>query len=353
MTLETELASYMSDAPRTGRRHTDDFFRRFGLDKAKFEAFSLRRFPAGGEAYYVSTVPRGLAGPTSDIDLILVTEEEVSADQATSNMLFFEGRRTGVKMVDRGQVAACLGQLGQGSPRRIWNDAKLLDRLPLKFIDLERLVNGVAVGGQDAYLTHLPLLSAWAASHHLRHYVRGDVFTRLALRAGADGAAWAYAQEALQAAMDWLMARCGRVQWNPKWTFQRWSAFVAEISSAEAREGVAVIEALRRTLHEGGDEPEIRSACDAVVRLAAASDAMAASCPILTPAERAATFRFLPGATSLSLDERTSIVPDDLLAELRAAQMRDVGAVSRGAARAGLELVQRGFFSLAFEEVPA
>lgn len=345
MSFESESESWMTGAAERQRKNLAAFFERFALNRAAFEAFTLRRFPGGGVPYYVSTVPCGLAGPTSDIDVILVTDADQPDEAAASNMLFFEGWRAGVKVITKGEIGTALSRLSEAEARAE-SDVSVLDRLGMKFIDLERLVNGVAFSGPDAFLAQLPLLSRWALRHHRRTFHRAATMARLSFASGATRSGRAYGQEMTTAVMDGVMALCGRVQWNPKWTRERWAAFLASPLSARARAAADEVQVLRLGLRTFS-EAELAAAVARVGQLLGGPNASVRQDWRLALAPEARVHPFLPGAVSISLGGRAAIVDSEVLDRILASGSDEVSSLSPSAARTAVELAQRGFAALA------
>lgn len=350
MIITDEVSREAGRLPSAGRRNVEGFFDRFSLDRSAFEAFSLRRFPDTATPYYVSTVARGLAGSTSDIDLILVSPDKVPPEQASSNMLFFGDRRVGVKLISRADIDQALAGLDacgpdDGGPLDLGTDPTSAG--PIRWVDLERVVNGVSFQDDAGYTRHLPTLSRAAVQRFLAEFQIAAACTGLACVSGAEAAAYAYRAAAVVAAMDALMAACGRVQWNMKWTLERWRRFAVDATTAEARLGVAAIEKVAPIIQaiapSSTADPldELRRFFEANVLARRPLPA-----PRLALATDARTFGFLPGATAV---ERAGAfaVTDAALAAHIAASGEIPSDPER--ARAALQLLQLGFLRMSLD----
>lgn len=351
MIFTEEVARQVERLPASGRRNVEAFFARYGIERPAFEDFSLRRFSGDAAAFYVSTVARGLAGSTSDIDLILVTDAAVPPHQSTSNMLFFGSRRVGVKLVSRQEIREALTALEHdvaalaSSPDTA---SVATGSGPLRWVDLERIVNGVSFASDETFAPHLPILCRAVTPRFLVDFQMGRGLTALAWAAGKPAAGYAYASSCVLSAMDALMAACGRVQWNMKWTLERWRRFVAESLPRPIAEGVTVIERAR-PIFEGGLTTNGATATAALDAIAAFFEAnlVQTTLPALSiaVAPEVRQFRFLPRASALDRKGRLAVVTDAVVSA--AGSPVAVALDDRHLASSCLALTQLGFLQLA------
>jgi hypothetical protein len=337
MMIAEEVAAQMEERPVTGRRNVDAFFALNGVERNGFEAATLRGFAGPFVPFYVSTVPRGLAGSTSDVDLILVTEDRAAAAHATSNMLFFGSRRVGVKVLAREDIALAIAML---------QTPHASAPTPLKWVDLERLVNGTSFVEGESYAAHLPVLCSDAAQRFLADFQAARLGAELAVAALQTRSVEAYAATAVLAAMDTLMAACGRVQWNSKWTLERWRQFRDEARAPQATSGVRLLDRASRIVR--GERPmttpEVLSQLQAVATFLGHLAAPLTLPPArLVPAPRVEAHRFLPSSVALAREGRVAVVTSQVWDALA-----DPGLPSEGAcAAAQLTLLQLGHLEVA------
>jgi hypothetical protein len=244
MIFTDEIARFKSTAESSRRRNTLSFFERYGIDRPKSEEMLNRLCPEPCDLYYVSTVPAGLAGSTSDLDVILVAPAG-SSTRDLSSMLFQNGRRIGAKIVPARVVDDAIGMLRQvssTSAQEVVVENPSPPASPLKWVDLERLINGISFTTGAYYLEALDDAAEYAVAKALETYSVQRFGAHLAAKAGlAKTAARAYSAGALTSAMDILMAACGRIQSNVKWTYQRWSAFAHATENPTVAEGKKII----------------------------------------------------------------------------------------------------------------
>ncbi|WP_421934768.1 DUF6031 family protein [Phenylobacterium sp.] len=344
MMLRPEILTAPDRANSEGRRNVEDYFGRWNIDRAGLEAQVLRGFPGNAAAYYVSTIPRGLGGSTSDIDLLLVTDDPSSQEISMSRMLFFADRRVGVKVLLRRQIDASFDAVedeiaawgrGEGYPA---------GRLPIKWMDLERLVNGARFDGDPEYRGRISTLGRWATLVFFAAVVEQTFLQGLAVRAGFAAAARAYAQAAVAAAMDCVMASCGHFQSNTKWTLERWARFDREGLPAVVRRLAEQVDETRRLIESpaaaavGQGLSQLRD--DLERQLLAA---VAGGRPHLAVNADVAVNDFLPGALVLQTHHRAAVVDRQAYERLLAAGGE---TASPAAAAMALALLEGGFLRL-------
>jgi hypothetical protein len=249
--VDQHVELYRSSAPARLKRNVEACLGRWSIDRPEFEGLINRLSQDAGPIFYVSTVSRGQAGTTSDLDVIVVGDSGRPA-VALSNMLFHRGRRVGAKVIDETRIATAIAQLNSVS--RSGDDPLGCPAPPLavKLADLERLVNGFSFEAGTPYLHALPALCRWTYERSLSDYVLQRACCALADAAGAQRAAQVHLTDVLVAAMDVVMAAHGRVQSNTKWTMVRWEEFRREETGVDA-EVVGVIDRTRDRLRAGVD----------------------------------------------------------------------------------------------------
>lgn len=344
------VSSYMANASLTALRNTEKFLTECSINRYHFDEFVFRSFDDSFTAFYVSTVPRGLAGSTSDLDLILVSEASTDRRTVLTNHLFYQGRRVGVKPINHLDVEEALELVtraaGLPNTERLHTIDTCAERLPVKWADLERLVNGVSFVVGTPYLPKLPFVCEWALLDFLREYREQAMMVALASRADEVRAAHGYVVNALVAAMDVLMAACGRIQWNNKWTFYRWLRFKSEITDSTVLEGISILDALG-DVARGKCSYSIQEALDRFEELSRYFDQVFAP---LVPVQRSLiitgravqSHEFLRSAVSLSEAQRTAVVAAEILDVLINVSADDIVNLDPHIARVALPLLQLG-----------
>ncbi len=348
MMFEEELASQQKNSTALGRRNTENFFNAAGIDRKAFEAFTLRRFDADSCALYVSTVPRGLAGSTSDIDLILLVKSPVAPTDMNSNMLFFQNRRVGLKQIYDQDVASTFNALeticSHGSDLNLV--AQTLKQQPVKWADLERVVYGISFSTDSPFLDKLPILGRAAVAISLRNFAANALLCNIAARGAYGSGVYAYGFAALTAAMDVIMALCGRIQSNTKWTFERWRRFAAEPSGDQIGSFVAPITTLYQSIMrlQATEVQTVTEQLQSIGQLLAKSVdrwGWSASANLRLPTNVVAG-RFLPNATSLCRMDLAAAVATEVVQPLLAQEPLSVDDMPRDSAAAILKLIQHG-----------
>lgn len=347
------IARRVASGGEVARGRTQAFFDAWGADRQAFETFLLRSFQGELTPYYVSTVARGLASSTSDVDVIVVTDDPEVRRTPLSSMLFYANRRVGAKVISRSEIRSCLALVGEQLQR--WRaEGRCADApLPLKWVDLERVVNGATFVGEPEFLHALPDISLWTAVGSRRSFVGYRFCCAIAVRAGQVEAARVYGEAALAAAMDTVLAICGDVQWNTKWTFERWRRLPrAELSGDVAEAARSITEAHARILAAVTSEAK-----------AGVKDLLASLGPeVLFPEPRrdgarlklgtdVAVHPFLPSAQILQSDAGATVLhPADLAAGLAVASA-EIERLTPETARTTLELIQRGYLRVSHEDL--
>ncbi|MDP3745637.1 MAG: DUF6001 family protein [Phenylobacterium sp.] len=346
MILQDEIDHYVAGAEVAGRLCTEDFFRKAKLDRGELERFALRPFEGEYATFYVSTVVRGLAGSLSDIDLILVREDEGTLGSPMSHMLFHGGRRVGVKVIPRAQLDAAFEGLSRavvpGAPASL-----VLPQSPIRWADLERIVNGYSFTRGAPHLGRLPLLAATATPTFLETLREQAAYAAVARLAGQGHALHGYVANALSAAMDALMAASGRIQSNNKWTFERWRRFSGEVVTSGARDIASQIERARLQLMEvtdGGADRLLGALAETRDRLHRVLDAPLGE-STLDLAEGVQAHRYLAGSTSLHGVRGVAIVPDPVLERLRGLSDRHLTELEPAEGLSALVLLQRSLLA--------
>lgn len=300
----------------------NSFFESLQLTPDSLDRHIRTRFESEVEPFFVSTVVRGLAGSTSDIDIMAVGE---GVSQAVSAMMFWEGRRIGLKAIDIDTLRAAQHEL-QAKFEAIKSGAflssgDLATSQHLKRVDLERLTNSYSLAKGAEFLTYLPALSRIAALESKREAAASLAAAHWAINCDQRKRAWAYLDIFVINAMDCVMALCGNVQSNTKWTNQRWAVFAADI----LHPGVAAVCSHIETLHKGLIADPESNKLEAQITLARSifgiMSGMEGSRETyrLALAKDVGCFDFMPGSKCLSLRDRCAIVDagrfDDLLAK--------------------------------------
>jgi hypothetical protein len=346
------IASRVDTAAAAARAHTEAFFDAWGVDRHTFETFLLRSFQGELTPYYVSTVARGLASSTSDVDVIVVTDDPRVRRTPLSSMLFYADRRVGAKVVSRCEIRSALALIGKELER--WEaDGRCADvTLPLKWVDLERVVNGATFVGDPEFLYALPDVSQWTTIRSRRNFVAYRFYCTLAVRAGRLGAARIYAEAAVAAAMDTVLAICGDVQWNTKWTFERWRRLLAADIPAEVAETARAIDAAHLRILAASTPQAKAGAADVLA-------ALGESGPLpgtvdgarLALGREVAVHAFLPSAQILQTSRGALVLDTATLAACLEIDGAGLAQLTPETARAVLELAQQGYLRLTHKDL--
>jgi len=342
-------------------QNVESFLAENKIERTGLESFALRPFEGGFDSFYVSTVARGLAGSKSDVDLILVSNAPISASTTLSSMLFHAGRRVGVKLVNQPDMGDALDVLHKLSDQiavgRFVAAADERKRIPMEWQDLERLINGVSFVSGTKYIRYLPWLSRWMVINTLQEFQRQVNFVRLALVSGNLSAASAYAFGAVVSAMDAVMAACGQVQSNTKWTFERWRRFTPGAQARKACEAIALVSDVKDVL----TRPLASVGRDLTKAL---TDLQAFLWTEFVPPVQLGSARFdlsdgvhrdafLPGADSICGKRIAAVVDAAILDQILSARSADFAMFDSEVARAALRLLQVGALSCNIIQSPA
>jgi hypothetical protein len=271
------------------------------------------------EPRFVSTVVRGLAGSTSDIDIVGVG---AGASQAVSAMMFWGGRRIGLKAIDinvlqaaREELQEKFGAVKEGSPP---STAELKASKFLKRVDLERLINSFSLTSGADFLPSLPALSRIAALESRREAAVSLAAAHWAMSCAQSARARAYLEIFVINVMDCAMALCGDVQTNTKWTKQRWSIFTAEQlpnSIAAVAEKINAIDSGLKNPHPQTELQDQNGLARSVFKLVSSLEGSRESYETKL-SEDVNLFDWMPGSTCISGPSGCVIVDTGRLNEL-------------------------------------
>jgi hypothetical protein len=179
---------------------------------------------APGSVHFVSTIVYGLAGSTSDIDIIIVVDDAQADTARISSMAFFKESRLGVKLYTRADLDISLARLQMLAESAADHIVRAVETWsePVPFRDVERLINSVTTAGACLWLDHLPDLCRIRFVTSVNHFRESQVYAIMAGRAGEARGSWGYLLHGLQHAMDAVLACEGSVVTNVKWTAERW-----------------------------------------------------------------------------------------------------------------------------------
>lgn len=339
---DTERFSHVAED--RARRNTIAFMEHQGLDRQEIEALAARIHPGQCTIYFVSTIPAGLAGSKSDVDVILVPDSASGSD-AVSNMMFHRDRRIGAKVILATEIAHALDRLREFSSHSLLGRCSDVQTShspgTIKWEDLTRLVNGLSFAQGATYLPALPDIARYATACALAKYRQQRFAAKLADRSNAVDALFGYRLNAVISAMDALMSACGRIMSNSKWTLQRWQQFEADPLTDAARSLHLLIS---QTWNSVLQSP--RADSRTLTLLDERFDEMTATeqKPFrhrLRPLSSAICREFLPGALSIKSNGHVAIVPSNFLDRLASIDMRDPPAdLSRTEAASILRLWQ-------------
>jgi hypothetical protein len=346
MIFSEELAYYQSQNNVLGLSNVRAFLQQWNIDQIALETF-VRRSARSGQLYYVSTVPRGLGGSTSDVDFMVIVDDAVERNSNLTSMLFNQGRRVGIKTLTRAEVLAGLAAVEARLAAWDAGDYRC-DPLPMKWINLERAINGVTFEGEPEFIGHLAILARWAGAMAFADFCQNCLLTELAIAAEEAGAARAYGEAAVMAAMDCLMAACGRVQWNTKWIYERWRIFLGELGEKSAALRVHAVERLLEALQAPHVSAQhVREALGDVRRCLLGHDSSrrASDRTRLVQAPDVSIDDFLPRAVVLQGPTGAAVVDKAVLERV----LGDVPPPDPNAASVGLALSQKGLLCVEFQ----
>lgn len=261
MVISAAVERYVATAPQTTKGNLEAYFAKYAIDQTQVVEAVRRQSRAEADAFFVSSIVRGLGGSTSDIDIVL---EFGGAEAATtmSTMMFVGERRVGFKYVTVNGLRRAIAELeALGNKSQVTAVVSGWDKThDISWVDLERIINGWSYKTGMAHLDALPTFCTISCKYFARDAL---FFARLAVLAdlaGTGRASLAYGWGATLAMMDQVMAACGRVQATRKWTLERWRRFCAEIVP-EARDCIAAVEAAYAAL----SGPEVNQARSAMI----------------------------------------------------------------------------------------
>ncbi len=231
---KSDLIRMLHDLPRDRASNVEAFMRQIEFDPIQFETTVRKQFPDLVDMFFVSTVARGLAGSMSDIDVIVITAARPNF-QRMSIMVHAQGRRLGVKHYSTDELAHVREVLA-GS----WAMADLvqpvvawLDRVTVDWVDCERVANGFSYATGTPWCNLLPALSELWLWEALMHAREATASASLSVAAGERRAAYGYLLIGLAYLRECVMAQCGDIQSNSKWTGERWSRFRPRIADRD------------------------------------------------------------------------------------------------------------------------
>ncbi len=341
------VSRYVAAAPRATEANLKTYFDEQGIDGPRIVEVVLRQVEAECDAFFVSSIVRGLGGPTSDIDVML----EHSGKQAApgmSTMMFVEDRRIGLKHVATSDVATAIAEIDAliGKPQVTAAVSGWDKTHEIGWVDLERLINGWSYRTGMAYIHALPAYCTVAC----RYFAQDALyFARLAVLADAAGAcraSLAYGRGATLAMMDQVMAACGRVQVTRKWTLERWRRFREE-AVPEAAECIAPVVAACAVL---GYDPGAGHASGSQI-LEHVEHVLGLLGPELCPSAAAFQTNYAEqnrsyfGSARVTHDARQIVVADAKLFELAARPWCELAAVDAATARSLVTIAQAGLLS--------
>jgi hypothetical protein len=347
------VSNYIASIPDLSLKNTEKFLDECSIDRLQFEEHNFRSFKDSSHIpFYVSTIPRGMAGSTSDIDVILVSD--VGKDLSImTNHLFYEGRRVSIRFIRQLNLDEGINILAQFNklPIDIRFDSldNYIEQLPLKWEDFERLVNGVSFVTGNPYLHHLPSLCECALIGFLREYYQQKIMLNLACCADEFRTAHGYIVNALNAAMEILMVSCGQIQSKSKWTFYRWSRFRLDVTDSTVMEGISIIDSLTSCLH--GCSYSLQKVLDNFGRLSSFFDKIFISMGnsdgmLFNMSSEIQIHEFIDSAVSLSSLRRTAVISSETLNMIAKMEVNNITKIEPSVAKVALKLVQFDLLSL-------
>jgi hypothetical protein len=252
--LGREIVRYAESLRAERAQHTEKFFSDQGLNLEillKDVRAALTRF---ADVLLVSTVVRGLAGSTSDLDLVGILEGDESA-QSASLAVFSQNRRIGLKAYSNLEYRMTVQQAGDWISLMHSSAPEIVPSpdITINQVDFERIVNGYSPSSGTPFASDLPTLSGFRLALLWPRFQAALSMAHLGLAAGREAAAAGYVVTAILAALDFIMAAIGRVQYGIKWIYLRWAKFQSVQVPQEVMLARQEAENLRRELFGGSN----------------------------------------------------------------------------------------------------
>jgi hypothetical protein len=252
--LEREIVRFAQSLPAERASHTEKFFRDQGLNLEELLKDVRAALTRPADVLLVSTVVTGLAGSTSDLDIIGILEGDEPA-QSVSLAVFSQNRRLGLKAYSNLEYRMTVQQVGDWVNLVRSSAPEILPSpgTPIKPIEFERIVNGYSPSSGTPFASDLPTLSGFRLAFLWPRFQAALSMAHLGMAAGRESSATGYAITATMAALDFIMTAVGRVQFSYKWTYLRWAKFQSAEVPQEVMLARQEAEALRRELFSGSN----------------------------------------------------------------------------------------------------
>lgn len=224
-----ELSPYVEGCSSRSREYVSRFLAWAGCDPGGIRRSIGRQFGEIHDILYVSTITNGLAGSTSDIDVILVVADKDLAVERMSTRIFSGSRRIGVTAYSHREIVEAISRVRALEPlpasevqrtRAAWDGSQ-----QICWTDLIRCINGYSFESSMPYLDGLPALSVVTYVTAFEQFRRAVALCWLSAAAQERRGCQGYALTALRELMDAFMARYGQVNSGAKWVFERWQRF--------------------------------------------------------------------------------------------------------------------------------
>ncbi len=306
-----------------------------------------------------SSPVQGLATPTSDIDLVSVTTDTLSANRMATQ-IYVGDHHCEVVAVSPDELERTLGsmrELAAAPTLRVMRNYKSWQKkqtISAKYV--ERIINGVTPDFEIANADYLPDLAIVWSRRASQAMLANTVSMRLSLRAGELRAPVAYAIETVLSGMDALLCDAGYVYSNKKWILTRWSnheghAFSGNPLSGELASLRGLYDDVRARL--GGSLPasladRVQSVQAAILGRFGIGDADAAV-SFVKP-EGAKVMAFGQGAQVALYGGRAALLPEVHVNLAKPVTVGGISDMDAAAARWVLEALRAGFLKMDLAE---
>jgi Family of unknown function (DUF6001) len=352
MTSTISTISQTGTAPPPGRMrarvsNVERFLADRGLEPAWLTQV-LTTAVGPGQLLLTSSPVHGLANPSSDVDVIRITDGPLDGPRIATK-IFERGHHLEVVSFTHGELERALSRLAELAalpPAECVLAARGWDRaIEPRRKQTERIVNGVTLAGLMPHLAALPDLATVWARLSLTSAVEHVAFLALAEAAGETRGRVGYAMNAVLHLVDALLSLDGDVYTTRKWFLLRWArARLAEQGPDGLRGPAATVDGLRALVAEAltDSSPLLPRYAEAAEQVAAAVTGTAALQVALRLRDGVTATPFLPGAQALVGPENAVLLRSADLPDGRRVRPAELARLPPDAARAALAAIRAG-----------
>ena len=246
-------------------RNLDRFLGTENLPKEEVVGLVGDQYGTLHDLLFVSTIVSGLAGPTSDIDVFVLSDEYQDDIEQMVSLMFVGEKRLGVRLYSPRKVENAFATISAAGGSFLEVAATLNFRPNMSWRDVTRCLLGVNLNGEMPYLHNLPSaanIEFWLAFNEFREFM---ILAVAAERAGESKARIGYAIGGVLRAMNIYMASYGDIHGAEKWILERWQKFKNRTERADP--DIQHIDKLWQTLRQalaGSAPEELSSQCIAL-----------------------------------------------------------------------------------------